>query len=71
MEKYIQGAKVIYIRQSPYIMIGKSLFAICRLCGEPVDDRQKKSARLHKRCADALSAIYRKRFYSRKVGLPA
>ena len=68
MSEYYRGAKVVYIRSVPFIWIGKSLYALCRLCGEPVDDRKKKSARLHKKCAYLLITRYRKKFYSKKTG---
>ena len=61
MSELVQGSKVFYVRQSPYIIVGKSMFAICRLCGEPVQDRQKKSAHFHKRCAWVVNSLRRRR----------
>jgi hypothetical protein len=61
MNEYFRGAKVLRIHNGRYIVIGKSLFALCGLCGEPVDDRQKRNARFHKKCAGIMSLVYRKK----------
>ena len=71
MDEYYRGAKVVYIRETPHIWIGKSLHALCRLCGEPVDDRKKKSARLHKKCAYIMSSTYRRRLRRGMTGYGA
>jgi hypothetical protein len=68
MVEYFRGSKIVYIRKSPFVWIGKSLYALCRLCGEPVDDRQKRSARLHKKCAVQMVALYRKRYERKRCG---
>ena len=62
MAEYYRGAKIIYVRKAPFIWIGKSLYALCRLCGEPVEDRQKRSARYHKKCAHLMIADLRKKY---------